>query len=211
MIPLPTLSDKHGNDLGVVAGAAENTTIEPSCPTYDPAAFQFQQYQFKPVLWRHHGIEELATVGGDLVGAAKVVNNKGQAVGATGTCSVFGLIFPFPMQPLHAVLWEQDGTPIDLGSLGGNEKSLWGNLAESINNSGHVVGSSSLSDNVTLHAFFWTRETGRMQDLGPIKNNTQITNSLAIAINDGDDVVGSSLDFATQLTRPSGSMVWLRT
>ena len=37
-----------------------------------------------------------------------------------------------------------------------------------------------------------------MQDLGPIKNNTQITNSLAIAINDSDDVVGSSLDFATQ-------------
>ena len=137
-------------------------------------------------------------MGGDPVGAAKVVNNKGKAMGATGTCSVFGLIFPFPMQPLHAVLWEQDGTPIDLWSLGGNEKSLWGNLAESINNSGHVVGSFSLSDNVTLHAFFWTRETGRMQDLGPIKNNTQITNSFAIAINDSDDVVGSSLDFATR-------------
>ncbi len=207
MIPLPTLSDNHGNhgdngvavsinDFGVVAGAAENTTID--CPTYDPAAFQFQKYQFKPVLWGRHGIEELATVGGDPVGSAKVVNNKGQAVGATGTCSVFGLVFPFPMQPLHAVLWEQDGAPIDLGSLGGNEKSLWGNFADGINNSGHVVGSSSLSDNVTIHAFFWSRETGRMQDLGPIKNKTKITNSLGLAINDSDDVVGSSLDFATQ-------------
>jgi hypothetical protein len=56
MIQLPTLRDSHGNngvavsinDFGVVAGAAENTTI--NCPTYDPAALQFQKYQFKPVL-----------------------------------------------------------------------------------------------------------------------------------------------------------------
>jgi uncharacterized membrane protein len=206
IIALPTLDDNHGNngvaysinDRGEVAGAAENTTLEPGCPAYEPANYQFQQYQFKPVVWRHHEAEELATVGGDPVGAAKAVNNSGQAVGATGTCSVFNLSFGFPVQPVHAVLWEKDGTPIDLKSLGGNEHSLMGNYAESINNSGHVVGASSLSDNVTLHGFFWARETGKMQDLAPISNTTNITNSLAIAINDSDEIVGSSLDFATQ-------------
>jgi probable HAF family extracellular repeat protein len=207
MIALPTLDDDHGNngmaysvnDFGEVAGAAENTTLEPSCPAYDPANMQFQRYQFKPVVWRQGGAEELGTVGADPVGWAKVVNDRGQAVGATGTCAVLNFLLPsFPMHPLHAVLWERDGTPIDLKSLGGNEQSMWGNVAEGLNNSGHVVGSSSLSDNVTFHAFFWTRETGKMQDLGPFVNSTGITNSLAIAINDGDDIVGVSTDLTTQ-------------
>jgi uncharacterized membrane protein len=50
-IGLPTLDRGRGNngvansinDLGEVAGAAENTTTEASCPTYDPASLQFQQ------------------------------------------------------------------------------------------------------------------------------------------------------------------------
>ena len=102
------------------------------------------------------------------------------------------------MQPLHAVLWERDGVPVDLGSLGGDEKSLWGNHAQGINNSGHVVGASSLSDDVTLHGFFWSGETGGMKDLKPVQNSTKITNSFAVGINDSDVVVGVSTDFNTQ-------------
>jgi probable HAF family extracellular repeat protein len=204
MIALPTLDDNRGNngaassinDFGEVAGEAENTTMEPGCPTYDPANLQFQQYQFKPVLWRHGAIEELATVGGDPVGEAGAVNNKGQAVGATGTCAVYNFMLGYSLQPLHAVLWEKDGTPIDLKSLGGDEHSAWGNFAEALNNSGHVVGSSSLSDDVTLHAYLWTKEVGMMLDLGAARG---IANSTAIAINDSDEVVGISLD-ATHFT-----------
>jgi probable HAF family extracellular repeat protein len=206
-IGLPTLDRGRGNngvansinDLGEVAGAAENTTTEASCPTYDPASLQFQQYQFKPVIWRRQGVEVLHPVGGDPVGLAKVVNNKGQAVGATGTCAVFNFLLGFPMHPLHAVLWEKDGTPVDLGSLGGDGQSFWGNVAAAINDSGHIVGSSSLSDDVTFHGFFWTKEAGKMQDLGPIPNSTGIANSFAIGINDRDEVVGVSTDLNLQV------------
>ena len=204
MIALPTLDDNHGhngvansiNDDGEVAGAAENNTTEPSCPAYKPAVLQFQQYQFKPVIWQHNKVEELATVSGDPVGSAVTVNNKGQAVGATGICAVFSFLLGYPMHPLHAVLWEKDGTHVDLGSLGGDEQSFWGNVAEGLNNHGHVAGSSSLSDNVTFHAFLWTSESG-MKDLGTASG---LPNSFAIAINDSDEIVGVSTDLATQFT-----------
>jgi probable HAF family extracellular repeat protein len=206
MIALPTLDRGRGNngialsinDFGEVAGAAENIATEPSCPPYDPGSLQFQVYQFKPVIWRSQGVEKLAAVGGDPVGLARVINNRGQAVGATGTCATFNFALGYPMHPLHAVLWEKDGTPVDLGSLGGNAESLWGNAAEAINDSGHVVGSSSLSDNATFHGFFWTKDSGKMQDLAPIVNSTGITNSFAISINDQDEIVGVSTDLEMQ-------------
>jgi probable HAF family extracellular repeat protein len=197
MIALPTLDNNHGNngiavainDFGEVAGSAENTT--PGCPTQNPAAQLNQYYQYKPVLWRDHAIEELATVGGDPVGTALAINNHGEAAGMTGTCGAFNFVLGYYLNPLHAVLWEKDGTPIDLKSLGGNESSALGNAAKDINSFGHVVGYSSLSDNATINAFLWTRETGKMNPLVPIKG---IANSIAIALNDSDDVVGSSID-----------------
>jgi hypothetical protein len=197
MIALPTLDNNHGNsgvaaainDFGEVAGAAENTT--PGCPTQNPAASLNQYYQYKPVLWRDHAVEELATVGGDPVGTAVAINNHGEAAGMTGTCGAFSLLLGYYLNPLHAVLWEKDGTPIDLGSLGGTEQSLMGTGAKDLNHRGHVVGFSSLKDNVTFNAFLWTRETGKMQALVPIKG---IANSVAIALNDRDEVVGSSIN-----------------
>jgi hypothetical protein len=198
MMALPTLDNNHGNnglatginDFGEVAGAAENTT--PGCPMQSPGASLNQYYQYKPVLWRNHAIEELATVGGDPVGTALAINDQGEAAGTTGTCGAFNFLSGgYYMNPLHAVLWEKDGTPIDLQSLGGNESSLVGSGAKDLNSSGHVVGFSSLSDNVTFNAFLWTRKTGKMKALVPIKG---VANSLAVALNDSDVVVGSSID-----------------
>jgi uncharacterized membrane protein len=44
---------------------------------------------------------------------------------------------------------------------------------------------------MTFNAFLWTRETGKMKALVPIKG---IANSMAIALNDSDEVVGSSIN-----------------
>jgi uncharacterized membrane protein len=197
MTALPTLDQNHGNngiaaainDLGEVAGAAENTT--PGCPTQNPAASLNQYYQYRPVLWRGHAIEELATVGGDPVGTAVAINNHGEAAGTTGTCGAYNLLLSYYMNPLHAVLWERDGTPTDLGSLGGDAGSAMGNAAKDINSFGHVVGYSSLPDDATVNAFLWTRKSGKMKALAPIPG---AANSIAIALNDSDVVVGSSID-----------------
>ena len=198
MIALPTLDrnrDNNGvanaiNDWGEVTGAAENTTLEPTCPDYDPAQEQFQRYQFKPVVWRRGGVTELATVAGDGVGTGLAINNKGQVAGGSGECSTFNLQFLIPIHPLHALFWEEDGTPIEIPSFGGTQP-IMGNAALGINDSGQAVGFSTLPDNVTFHGFLWSRHTGRIVDLGTVPG---MTSSAAIAINDSGVAVGVSQD-----------------
>jgi probable HAF family extracellular repeat protein len=88
------------------------------------------------------------------------------------------------------VLWESDGTPVNLGNLGGtgNPELATGNMALGVNNGGEVVGASVLAGNTTTHAFIWTRETG-MRDLGTLPGDA---NSAALAINNRGQVVGIS-------------------
>ena len=100
---------------------------------------------------------------------------------------------------------------VDIGSLGGSSGSpiiglveqtdwfVWcylsgdipnsfSTVANGINNSGQVVGSSYLSDNATYHAFLYSE--GTMTDLGTLIGPTN--NSVANAINDNGQVVGES-------------------
>lgn len=196
---LPTLDDNRGsngvakaiNNAGTVAGAAETTLLDPGCPPYDPSKGQFQQFQVKPAIWVRGAVTELPTVEGDPDGVVESVNDRGEAVGATGTCSTYNPILPVYMQPLHAVFWEKSGTSTDLKSLGGDQHSQTGTAATAINNRGQVVGLSSLADDVTFHAFLWTKQSGKMRDLGTASG---IQNSAAIALNDQGVVVGVSLD-----------------
>jgi probable HAF family extracellular repeat protein len=84
----------------------------------------------------------------------------------------------------HALLW-QNGSPINLGNLGGNLN----NLAWDINNRSQVVGWSDLPHDRTFHAFLWQK--GVMTDLGTLPGDAY---SLAYSINDSGQVVGQSCD-----------------
>ena len=157
------------NQQGVIAGYAENTTADPSCPAP-------QIYQFKPVVWFGDWIRPLPT-GTDPEGVAFPVNDRGQVVGASGTCAGFNPVFLFNFQPVHALLW-QNGIAHDLGSLP-NESNY---LAYDINNLGEVVGGSA------TEAFLWTSEKG-MVGLGMVGDDN---NSIALGINDKGQIVGAS-------------------
>jgi len=78
----------------------------------------------------------------------------------------------------HATLWI-DGEPIDLGTLGHVNSR-----AQDANASGWVVGFSGCLG--SERAFLW--RDGLMEDIGTLGGNT----ANAFAINDADDVVGSS-------------------
>ena len=172
------------NDRGQVVGFAENGTIDPTCASSVP----FQVLRFEAVIWGPNGdVHELHPLKGDTVGFAFGINDKGQAVGATGVCSNTSLP---PVHPAgtHAVLWEKDGTPTDLGSLAG----LAPNVAGSINNLGQVVGTSPFSDG-TIHTFLWTRTTG-MQDLGTFPGAVVTVAPCCHTINDKGQVAGFSID-----------------
>jgi len=185
---LRTLGGANGrasavNSRGQIAGTAENTTLDPSCPSP-------QKYQFKPVLWEGEEAIELPTAEGDRNGIAFSINESGTVVGASGNCAAYNPQALRSLQPVHALLWET-GRVIDLGNLGGKA----GHLAKTINNNDEVVGSSNIAGDKAGHAFRWTRNTG-MQDLGTLPGDS---NSAALGINDQGVITGASVaaDFSS--------------
>ena len=217
MSALPMLKEQTGvagrnaaakgiNIRGQVAGVAENTTPDSTCPAYDPTSSQYQKDQFKPVIWAQGNVQELPTSGGDAKGNAFddpdgvvfSINDSGEAVGATGTCTGFtGFSY---LNGLHATLW-QNGSVIDLGNLGGiaapppaTGLGSIGNFAYGVNRWGHVAGTSGTSDG-SFHAFFWSPET-LIQDVGTVQGDTA---SIGLAISDLGDIGGVSF--------PAGSLL----
>ena len=212
MSALPLLKDATGlagrnanakaiNIHGQVGGVAENTTIDTTCPPYNPSptALQFQKYQFKPVIWTDGEIQALPTSGADANGntfndpdgVVFRINDRGQAVGGTGTCTGFtGFSY---LSAAHATLW-QNGSVIDLGNLGGvatpppsTGLGNIGNFAYYVNRSGHVVGTSGTSDG-SMHAFFWSPET-LIRDVGTLSGDVA---SVGLSISDDGDIGGVS-------------------
>jgi probable HAF family extracellular repeat protein len=169
MAALPTLGGNNGlasaiNSRGQVVGKAETTAVDSGCPPYRTAL---------PVLWQKGKAEQLPTVEGDPDGVAVGINDPGQAVGYTGTCSA----------ALHAVLWE-NGVATELPNLGGTLQ----NVALAINSRGHIVGNSS-PDLTTFYAVLW--QNGEIVKLGTISGDFA---SNATGINDKGQVVGTSFD-----------------
>jgi probable HAF family extracellular repeat protein len=196
MSPLPTFGGTNGaavsiNDFGQVTGVAEVTTTDPRCVAP-------QTHDFEAALWGpgKGEIQKLRPFPGDSVGIGLWINDKGQVAGQSGSCS--NTILPPLANGPRAVLWE-NGAVIDLGNLGGacmngcKSASLgaFGNTPLYISNRSLIVGLSSLAGEQTFHAFSWTKETGKMQDLGTIPGDYA---SVAIGANDRGEVVGVSLD-----------------
>ena len=203
MSPLKTLGGVNGvanqiNAAGVIAGFAENTTVDPGCTAP-------QIYEFKPVVWFAGGGHELST-GGDPDGVAFSINDLGQVVGTSGSCAPFNPIWLFNLNPVHALLWE-NGHATDLGNLGGT----FNNMPHDINNLGQIVGGSDVAGDVTSHAFLWTAAT-KMQDLGTVNDAIDDDSySVGLGINDKGQIVGvsASADFSIirAFIRENGTLV----
>ena len=177
------------NNQGEVAGFSETGTEDPACATATPG----QALQFEGVVWEHGGqMRELLPLAGDNVSFALGINERGDAVGVSGLCSNTNFppnINPFTSEP-HGVLWEKDGSAIDLGNLGSNTFTV----PAAINDRGEVVGASQIADG-TVHPFIWTRETG-MQDLGEPAGAFATGIPCCHTINNRAEAVGFSLGAA---------------
>jgi len=175
------------NDRGESAGFAETGQPDPSC------MMPFQVLRYEAVKWDRNGKHHLLRpLPGDTVGFAFGINRAGQAVGASGLCSNV-LLPPAPSAP-HAVLWQPDGTPVNLGSL----NNAVSNVADDINNRGTVVGGSSFADG-SFVSFRWTRQTG-IQPLPTLPDAVITIATCCNTINDRDEVVGVSIDTSQNVT-----------
>jgi probable HAF family extracellular repeat protein len=198
MTALPTLGGNNGqggpiNNRGEMIGIAETATRDPECPSGVSISGPGPQVlDYEAAVWGPNGeIRELRPLPGDSVGMGFWINDNGEAVGASGSCA--NTILPPIAASRHAVLWEKNGSPVDLGNLGGtiNPALLGvGNGAFAINNKTQVAGVSALSGNTVAHAFLWTRGTG-MRDLGTLPGDV---NTAGLGINDQGEVVGPSAD-----------------
>lgn len=192
---LPLLGGNNGsvgsvNNRGEVAGGAETPLHEPNCPSgVSVSGTGPQVLNFQAVVWGPGAgqIRTLSPLAGDTMGMATAINDQGEAVGATGTCS--NLVLPPLAFGPHAVLWDKEGKPRDLGNLGTTAL----NIALAINNKTQVVGVSSLYPDSSpfggSHAFLW--QNGVMKDLGTLPGDVQ---SVAQSINDAGQVTGVSFD-----------------
>ncbi len=168
------------NDRSQVIGFADTDNYDPDCAA--TAGFQFQA-----VLWESNGAARLLSpLPGDTVAFGFGINNHGQAVGASGVCA--NATPPLSPNAPHAVLWERDGTPVNLGSLGGVR-----NIPSAISNRGDVSGTSMTTDG-SLHAFLWTKESGQMRDLGTVPGFVTFINPCCNTINAQREIVGFMFD-----------------
>jgi probable HAF family extracellular repeat protein len=184
MTALPTWGGTNGfatglNNRGQAVGWAENTVEDPTC---NPPVV----HQFRGAIWelKTGTMKELPPLPGDSTSTGNAINDRGQVVGISGRCA--NAVGGFSAQ--HAVLWEPDGTRIDIGNLGGD---AW-HTPMHINHRGDVVGFSNPAevegDAFAAHGFLWTRHGG-IGDLGTLPGDAS---SQALGINGRGQVVGLS-------------------
>lgn len=189
MRELPTLGGNHGfaagiNNEGQVVGWAET-------PVHDGTCTDAQVLQFRAVLWEPKksriDTRELRPWPGDSTSAATAINDRGQVVGISGDCDQAVGRF----SALRGVLWEPDGSMIEIPNLGG---VTW-HTPMAINKRGDVVGFSNPpgagdpEGDFIAHAFLWINGAAQAIDLGVLPGNLF---SQAFAINNLGQVVGIS-------------------
>ena len=171
MSALPTVGGNNGqasaiNNRGQVAGYAETSVVDSGCPPYKTTL---------GVLWNKGKAQPLPTVGSDPDGIAFGINNRGQAVGYSGTCTT----------ALHAVMWE-NGTAVVLPDLGFPRS----NIAFAINNRGQIAGKVRTADGTTYVAALWQPD-GTLTNLGILPGDFA---AFATGINNRGQVVGNNFD-----------------
>jgi probable HAF family extracellular repeat protein len=171
MSALPTVGGNNGqasaiNNKGQVAGYAENGVVDSTCPP----GITNNRIDL-PVLWTKGKAQALPTIGGDPDGVAFGINNQGQAVGYSGTCTAAN----------YGVVWE-NGTATALQELGDP-----GAIAYAINSHGQIVGQAVNSDGTPLAAL-WQNNT--VTSLGGLLPGDAA--SFATSINNKGQAVGSS-------------------
>src|SRR5271156_699093 len=176
MMALPTLGGNNGqasaiNNRGQIVGISETTVKDSGCPPSKPGKI------ISPVFWERGEVRGLPTVAGDPDGFVQGINDQGQAVGSSGTCTNIAT---------HAVLWEND-TASELPNLGHD-----GNDAYAINDHGQAVGYVSTTDGSTLVASLWPNGVlSAVTNLGILPGDSA---AFATGINNRGEVVGSTFN-----------------
>ena len=177
MSALPTLGGNNGqasaiNNRGEAVGYAEDGLVDPTCP---PGTTNNRITL--PALWERGSAAALPLVGDDPDGVAFGINDQGQAVGYSGTCTT----------AIHAVMWK-DNTAFVLQDLG----ATGSNFGFAISNRGQIAGEVGSADGTTFYAAVWQNGAdGAVTNLGVLPGDFA---AFATGINNRGQVVGNNFD-----------------
>lgn len=173
MSALPAVGGNNGeasaiNNSGQVAGFAENGIADVTCPQ-GLTNFMVDL----PVVWTDGNAKALPTIDGDPDGVAYGINNRGQAVGYSGTCTAAN----------YAVVWENGAATKlpDLGTPGG--------IAFAMNDHNQVVGQAVNSEGTALAAIWQNHKVAALGGGALVPGDVA---SFATSINEQGQAVGSS-------------------
>jgi len=173
MMALPTLGGNNGqasaiNNRGQIVGISETTVPDSGCPASKPGKI------ISPVFWEKGEVRSLPTLASDPDGFVQGINDRGQAVGSSGTCTNIAT---------HAVLWDND-VAVPLSDLGHD-----GSDAYAINDRGQIVGYVSSHDGSTIFAAIWQNDGVTI-----IPTLPEDSAAFATGINNRGQVVGSTFN-----------------
>lgn len=166
------------NNRGQVVGYAMNTVSDPygsflmGCSTFN--CFPTAQ-QTRATLWDEGGLHDLGTLGGNDA-VATLINNSGQIAGTSYTNTIPNPTTGWPSQD---PFFYDHGRMVDIGNLGGTFA-----YANYMNESGQVVGLSTLAGDAASHPFSW--EGGKLTDIGTFGGS----HGEAKSVNEVGQVVG---------------------
>jgi probable HAF family extracellular repeat protein len=177
MSALPTFGGNNGqasaiNNPGDAVGFAENGALDATCP-----AGTTNNRIALPALWERGKADALPLVVGDVDGFAFGINDRSQAVGYSGNCTV----------ATHAVMWKDNAVFVlqDLGGAGSN-------FAYVINDRGQIAGQVGSADGTTFYAGVWlSGADGAVTNIGVLPGDFA---AFATGINGRGQVVGNNFD-----------------
>jgi probable HAF family extracellular repeat protein len=178
------------NRRGIIAGWADTPTQDP----FPGFCFNPDCYVSHAFRWHGGSLTDLGTLAAGWSSAATWISDTGQIAGISQN-GVIDPLIGFPEE--RAVLW-QNGSMMDLGTLGGNQSAALG-----VNNHGQVAGLAlntipdpfsiydfllyGSSNGTQTRAVLWDRN-GRMQDLGTLGG----PDAYAALVNEHGQVTGWS-------------------
>jgi probable HAF family extracellular repeat protein len=189
MIDLGKFDEASQNYVSVGYGINDNGQITGVLDNYDNEGFRSFSHAF--VWYQKTGnMKDIGTLcKSDIPGCTSEghgISSKGEVTGSSSTVDKYG----GGGMP-HAFFWNPVNAKMkDIGSLCGPKVPECFSEGYAINSKGQITGDSSYHENSELHAFLWSKDTGKMRDLGTLYGGRGI--SVGLGINAYGHIVGSS-------------------
>jgi probable HAF family extracellular repeat protein len=188
-----SVAQNEAPSRGLVVGVAQTSNLDPYGETYVPYTCSYTtfcqglQHQSLGFAWQEGSMTALPTLGGNNSWAFGA-NKRGQVVGLAETPNQDPTCVPPQVLDWEAVIWDPQKNQIkELPPLPGDHVGA----ALAINDRGQVVGASGVCESPSpaafVHALLW--QDGSLVNLG---NLGGAVNNIAVAINNGGEVVGGS-------------------